>query len=36
MKEHLEQTKQQVSRLEKVFQTVNMNPRSKPCAGMRA
>lgn len=33
--EHLEQTKQQIQRLEQVFQMMDMRARSKPCAGMK-
>jgi len=32
---HLEETKQQVSRLEEVFQALDENAKSKPCKGMR-
>lgn len=33
--EHLEQTKQQVARLEKCFELLGERARSKPCAGMK-
>jgi ferritin-like metal-binding protein YciE len=33
--EHLEQTKGQVSRLEHVFELLEMKPKSKPCAAMK-
>src|SRR5438309_78740 len=32
---HLEQTKEQVSRLEEAFQALGENAKSKPCKGMR-
>lgn len=32
--EHLQQTRDQIKRLEKVFDIMNMNPRSEHCAGM--
>ena len=32
---HLEETKQQVSRLEEAFQALGENAKSKPCKGMR-
>jgi len=35
LREHLEVTKNQVQRLERVFQTMDARPRSRPCAGMK-
>ena len=32
--EHLEQTKEHVARLEKIFQTLDESPKGKKCAGM--
>ncbi len=34
-KEHLEQTKGHVQRLEQIFELLGQKPRSKPCKGMR-
>ncbi len=34
-REHLEMTKGQVERLERVFGTLDQRPKSKPCAGMK-
>lgn len=34
-REHLEMTKGQVERLERVFGTLDQQPKSKPCAGMK-
>jgi ferritin-like metal-binding protein YciE len=33
--EHLEETKKQAERLEKIFEMLGEEPRSKPCAGMK-
>jgi ferritin-like metal-binding protein YciE len=33
--QHLAQTRKQIERLEKVFETVNRQPRRKPCKGMQ-
>src|ERR1041385_7297469 len=35
LREHLEQTKGQVQRLEQVFEMMEERPRSKPCHGMK-
>jgi len=35
LREHLEVTKQQVARLEEVFQAMDMKARSRPCRGMK-
>jgi ferritin-like metal-binding protein YciE len=35
LREHLEQTKTQVQRLEQVFRSMDMPARSRPCKGMR-
>ena len=35
IKEHLEQTKAQVQRIEQIFENMGAKAKSKPCAGMR-
>jgi ferritin-like metal-binding protein YciE len=35
LREHLEVTKGQVQRLERVFESMDMRPRSRPCKGMK-